>query len=128
MLSIVSPGCLAAEALCGIALWAVPDGAAVVWAELAPCVDGAIVDGAGDVPDGAVVVGVAVDCAQAGAATSIVVISRGAAQVSSVAFIAGFSVAGWRWAPIRRPQFPKLAAKCGGTGASQEVVGMAVVR
>jgi hypothetical protein len=34
-----------------------------------------------------------VDCAQAGAATSIVVTSRGAAHLASIDFIAGFSVA-----------------------------------
>ena len=33
-------------------------------------------------------------CAQAGAATSIVVISRGAARCASITFIAGFSIVG----------------------------------
>jgi hypothetical protein len=60
-------------------LWTVPDGALLAWLGAVVCdIEGAVV------APGAV--GLLVDCAQAGAATNIVVINRGAARLSD-AFI-----------------------------------------
>ena len=71
---IVSPGCLAMadRLVCGTAFCAVPVGSLVV-------------------PAG-VVAWLPVGWAKAGAATSIVVISSGAARRASIIFMAGFSI------------------------------------
>ncbi|HLJ05082.1 MAG TPA: hypothetical protein VKT26_02360 [Acetobacteraceae bacterium] len=89
---MVSPACRDADRLeRGIAFSAVPDGAVLLCA----AAEGGVWGVVAEVPDGGLAEGAAV-CDQAGTATSIVVISRGAARVSSVAFIAGFSVVGLR--------------------------------
>jgi hypothetical protein len=52
------------------------------------------------------------DCAQAGAATSIVVTSRGAAHLASIDFIAGFSVVDGVGRDVGA-RHPNLAPDCG---------------
>src|SRR5271166_1321258 len=86
-LCIVSPGCLAiADPLVwGMAFWLMPDGALLI-----PFGAVSVVIAPGEAAAG--FVWLPVVCAQAGAATSIVAISRGVARCASITFIAGFSI------------------------------------